>query len=150
MQISQKCQYTLRALFELGKRRGDGPVSAAEIAEDQAIHPRLLDLIIQGLKDSWQVESKRGNNGGYLLAVSPEVITVGDIIRFVDGSLAPVLCVSTKAHGHCPLKGKCAFQNVWQKAQAAIEKVYDSFTLQDLIDNERSDAEQLGPLEYVV
>lgn len=96
------------------------------------------------------MESKRGNNGGYMLAVSPEVITVGDIIRSVDGSLAPVQCVSNRANGHCPLKGKCAFTGVWQKAQAAIEEVYDSFSLQDLIDNERSNAEQLGPLEYVV
>jgi Rrf2 family transcriptional regulator, cysteine metabolism repressor len=150
MHISQKCQYTLRALFELAKRRGDGPISAAEIAEAQAIPQRFLELILQGLKDTWQVESRRGNNGGYLLAVSPEAITVGDIIRVVDGSLAPVQCVSNMAHGHCPLKGKCAFRNVWQKAQAAIEEVYDSFTLQDLIDNERSDAEHLGPLEYVV
>ena len=150
MHISQKCQYTLRALFELAKRRGNGPVSAAEIAEAQAIPPRFLELILQGLKDSWQVESKRGNNGGYLLAVPPEVITVGDIIRTVDGSLSPVQCVSNRAHGHCPLKGKCAFMGVWQKAQAAIEEVYDSFSLQDLIDNERSNAEQLGPLKYVV
>jgi Rrf2 family cysteine metabolism transcriptional repressor len=125
-------------------------VSASEIAEAQAIPPRFLEPILQGLKVAWQVESKRGNNGGYLLAVSPEAITVGDIIRVVDGSLAPVQCASKRAQGHCPLQGKCAFRNVWQKAQAAIEEVYDSFTLQDLIDNERSDAEQMGPLEYVV
>ena len=150
MYISQKCQYTLRALFELAKRYGTGPVSAAEIAEAQAIPPRFLELILQGLKDSWDVESRRGNNGGYMLAVPPELITVGDIIRSVDGSLAPVQCVSGRGQGHCRLKSQCAFMDVWQKAHNAIEAVYDSFTLQDLIDNERTATEQAVPLEYVV
>jgi Rrf2 family transcriptional regulator, cysteine metabolism repressor len=150
MFVTQKCQYTLRALFEMAKRHGTGPVSAADIAEAQAIPPRFLELILQGLKDTWQVSSRRGNNGGYMLAVPPEAITVGDIIRSVDGSLAPVQCVSGRGHEHCPLKGQCSFMDVWQKAQAAVEDVYDSITLQDLIDNERSAAKQTGPLEYVV
>jgi len=150
MHISQKCQYTLRALFELAKRYGGEPVSAAEIAEAQAIPSRFLELILQGLKDSREVESRRGNNGGYVLAISPETITVGDIIRSVDGTLSPVRCVSSKAQGLCPLMGKCAFLCVWRKAQAAAEEVYDSFTLQDLIDNEQSLAKQTSPLEYFV
>jgi Rrf2 family transcriptional regulator, cysteine metabolism repressor len=150
MQISQKCQYTLRAMFELAKRYGGEPVSAAEIAEAQAIPARFLELILQGLKDSREVESRRGNNGGYVLAVPPGTITVGDIIRSVDGTLAPVRCVSSKAQGHCPMKGKCAFMGVWRKAQAAVEDVYDSFTLQDLIDKENSAWEQIEPLEFVI
>ena len=150
MFVTQKCQYTLRALFELAKRHGTVPASAAEIAEAQAIPARFLELILQGLKDSWQVSSRRGNSGGYMLAVAPEAITVGDIIRLVDGSLAPVQCVSGRGHGHCPMKGQCAFMGLWHKAQAAVEEVYDSTTLQDLIDNERSEAEKTGPLEYVV
>ena len=150
MHISQKCQYTLKALFELAKRRGDGPVSSAEIAEAQAIPPRFLELILQGLKNSGEIESHRGNTGGYVLAVSPELITVGDIIRSVDGSLAPVGCVSSNARGNCPLKGRCAFMHVWQKAQAAAEEVYNSVTLQDLIDNEHNPAEQDVLLEYSI
>lgn len=150
MHISQKCQYTLRALFELAKRYGGEPVSAAEIAEAQAIPPRFLELILQELKNSREVESRRGNNGGYVLAVPPDTITVGDIIRSVDGSLSPVHCASTKARGHCLLMGRCPFMEVWRKAQAAIEDVYDSFTLRNLVDNERTIAEQIEPLEYFV
>jgi Rrf2 family transcriptional regulator, cysteine metabolism repressor len=150
MQISQKCQYTLRALFELAKRQNDGPVSAAEIAEAQAIPARFLEVILLGLKDSGEIASRRGHKGGYVLAVSPAAITVGNIIRSVEGSLAPVNCVVRGGEGHCRLKGRCAFVNVWRKAQQAVEEVYDSFTLQDLIDDERSAAEKRGLLEYVV
>jgi Rrf2 family protein len=150
MHISQKCQYTLRALFELAKRYGGDPVSAAEIAEAQAIPPRFLELILQGLKDSREVQSRRGSNGGYALAVSPQTITVGDVIRSVDGSLAPVNCMSGKGKVLCPLNNRCPFMEVWRRAQHAAEKVYDSTTLQDLIDIEQTAAEQTAPLEYVV
>lgn len=150
MHISQKCQYTLRALFEMAKRYGGEPVSAAEIAETQAIPPRFLEMILQGLKDSREVQSRRGNNGGYVLAVSPESITVGDIVRSVDGSLAPVKCVSDRGKTLCPLNGRCAFMGVWRRARDAVEEVYDSITLQDLIDNEQTLVEQLEPLEYVI
>ncbi|MGW8257274.1 MAG: RrF2 family transcriptional regulator [Thermoguttaceae bacterium] len=150
MFISQKCQYTLRALFELAKRYGGKPVSAAEISVAQAIPHRFLELILQGLKDTRKVESRRGNNGGYVLGVSPSVITVGDIIRYVDGSLAPVQCVSVKGNEACSLKGCCAFMGVWRRAHAAVEEIYDATTLQDLIEEERSAMEQQGPLEYVV
>jgi len=150
MHISQKCQYTLRVLFELAKRYGGEPVSAAEVARSQAIPPRFLELILQGLKDSRDVKSRRGNNGGYVLAVSPETITVGDIIRSVDGSLAPVQCVSDRSKVLCPLNGRCVFMGVWRIARDAVEQVYDSTTLQDLIDNEQTAAEQLEPLEYAI
>ena len=150
MHISQKCQYTLRALFELAKRYGGDTVIAADIAEAQAIPARFLELILQGLKDSRQVQSRRGNNGGYVLAVSPETITVGDVIRSVDGSLAPVTCVSGKGKVLCRLSSRCAFMEVWRRARDAVEKVYDSTTLQDLIDIEQTAAERAAPLEYVI
>jgi Rrf2 family transcriptional regulator, cysteine metabolism repressor len=150
MQVSQKCQYTLRALFELAKRDGDGPINSAEIAKAQAIPPRFLELILHGLKNSGEIDSQRGINGGYVLAVSPGAISVGDIIRMVDGSAAPVRCTVTKSEEHCPLKGRCAFMGLWQRAQQAIEQVYDATTLQDLIDDERRTAEQMGSLTYSI
>jgi Rrf2 family protein len=150
MQVSQKCQYTLRALFELAKRLGDGPVSAAEIAAAQAIPPRFLELILHGLKNSGEVESRRGINGGYVLAVSPHAISVGDIIRSVDGSSAPVRCAVGRGERHCPLKGQCAFIGLWERAQQAIEEIYDKTTLQDLIDDEQCAADQRSPLAYSV
>jgi Rrf2 family protein len=150
MQVSQKCQYTLRALFELAKRQGGEPATVAEIADAQAIPSRFLELILQGLRNEGMVDSRRGNQGGYVLAVSPETVTVGDLIRSVDGSLAPVKCVVGRTDEHCRLKNRCAFMGVWQKAQRAMEEVYDNTTPQGLIDDERTAAQQNGPLMYVV
>ena len=150
MQVSQKCQYTLRALFELAKRQGGDPVTVAEIADAQAIPRRFLELIFLDLRSRGVIESRRGNQGGYVLAVSPETTTVGDVIRAVDGSLSPVKCVAGRSEEHCRLKNRCAFAGVWQKAQKAMEEVYDNTTLQDLIDDERTAAQQSDPLVYVV
>ena len=150
MYVSQRCQYTLRALFELAKRQGSTPVTAAEIAESQAIPPRFLELILQGLRGKGIVDSRRGNQGGYVLTVAPESISVGDIIRTVDGSLAPVECVTGRIGEHCRLKGHCAFMGLWQKAHHAIQQVYDGTSLQDLIDSEQSEPEERFQLEYVV
>jgi Rrf2 family transcriptional regulator, cysteine metabolism repressor len=144
MQVSQKCQYTLRALFELAKRGGGEPVAAAEIADAQAIPSRFLELILQDLRSRGMVESRRGNKGGYALAVSPRTTSVGDVIRAVDGPLTPVKCVAGRSDESCRLKSRCAFMGVWQKAQKAMEEVYDNTTLQNLIDDERAAAEQSG------
>jgi Rrf2 family protein len=150
MQVSQKCQYTLRALFELAKRQGGEPVTVAEIADAQAIPRRFLELIFLDLRSDGIIESRRGNRGGYVLTTSPKAITVGDIIRSVDGSLTPVKCMVGRSDEHCRLKNRCAFMKVWQKAQKAMEEVYDQTTLQDLIDDERTAAEQNGLLMQVV
>jgi Rrf2 family transcriptional regulator, cysteine metabolism repressor len=149
VQVSQKCQYTLRALFELAKRQGAGPVSVADIAEAQAIPRRFLELIFLNLRSRGVVESRRGNQGGYVLTTSPARITVGDIIRAVDGSLSPVTCAGGKNEKHCRLKNRCIFADVWQRATRAAEEVYDKTTLQDLIDNERTAAGQDGLLVQV-
>ena len=149
MQVSQKCQYTLRALFELAKRQGDEPVTVAEIADAQAIPRRFLELIFLDLRSRGVVESRRGNRGGYVLTASPETISVGDIIRAVDGSLAPVNCVVGRGHEHCRLRNRCAFINVWQRAERATEEVYDQTTLQNLIDDERTAARRDGLLVRV-
>ncbi|MEN6405420.1 MAG: Rrf2 family transcriptional regulator [Thermoguttaceae bacterium] len=148
MQVSQRCQYTLRALFELAKRQGGAPISVADIAQSQAIPRRFLELIFLDLRARGVVESRRGNQGGYVLAASPAKITVGDVIRAVDGSLAPVTCAGGKSEKHCRLKNQCVFADVWQRAQRAAEEVYDNTTLQDLIDNERAATER-GPLIQV-
>jgi Rrf2 family transcriptional regulator, cysteine metabolism repressor len=150
MQVSQKCQYTLRALFELAKREGGQPVAAAEIADAQAIPSRFLELILQELRGRGMVESRRGNKGGYALVASPKTTSVGDVIRAVDGPLTPVKCVASRSDKSCRLKNRCAFMNVWQKAQKAMEEVYNNTTLQNLIDDERTAAERSGLPMYVV
>jgi len=136
MSLSRKCQYALRSLLELAKRWGQGPLSVVDIADAQAIPPRFLELILAELKHARYVDSRRGVQGGYMLAVSPASLCVGDIIRFVDGPLAPVNCLGQDDE-HCPLYPNCAFMDVWERATKAVEEVYDSTSFLDLVNQER-------------
>ena len=138
MGISQKCQYALRALFELAKRRDQGPVGVQAIASTQAIPARFLEVILQELRQAGLVQSRRGTLGGYVLAVAAETLTVADIIETIDGSMAPVKCISDQGEGQCDLFGGCAFLSLWKRARDAVAEVYRNTTLQDLIDSEQS------------
>lgn len=145
MSISQKCQYALRALFELSKRYGQGPISVAQLAEAQAIPPRFLELIVQQLRQAGYVESRRGIQGGYQLAIAPERLTVADVVRLVDGSLAPVACATDQNNSQCQLLGRCAFLGLWRRAGEALRRVYEETSLQDLVDEERQAASDQTP-----
>ncbi len=134
--LSQKCQYSIRAVFELAKRNGRGPVKIVEIAEAQAIPLRFLEIILNQLKSAGFVESRRGPAGGYFLAKKPEAIAVGEIVRFVEGPLAPVPCMTGKAAGTCALDGACAFIGMWKRIAEAVSDVYDRVNFQDLVDED--------------
>ncbi|MDY7009726.1 MAG: Rrf2 family transcriptional regulator [Planctomycetota bacterium] len=134
MSVSQKCQYALRAVFELAGRHGESPTSIREIARIQAIPPKFLELILAELRKGGFVESRRGVHGGYSLAASPKTVSAGEIIRFIDGPFEPVRCVGDRREGDCPLYAKCAFMDMWTRARDAVADVYDSTTFQDLID----------------
>ncbi|HOI53656.1 MAG TPA: Rrf2 family transcriptional regulator [Phycisphaerae bacterium] len=149
MNLSQKCQYALRALFELAHRAGQGPISMAEVAEAQAIPVRFLELILNQLKQPGWVESYRGIHGGYALVVEAAALSVGEVIRFIEGPLAPVKCIAGQGGRHCPLLNRCAFQGLWDRAERAISEVYDSTSFQDLLD-EQAVAPQPEVLNYSI
>jgi Rrf2 family protein len=134
--VSQKCQYALRAIFELAKRQGTGPVKIADIASVQAIPTRFLEVILSQLKQAGFVESRRGTEGGYLLSVAPAKLTVGEVIRFIEGPLGPVDCGASTGQP-CSLKGDCVFLPMWRRVEEAVREVYDSTTFADLIDDEK-------------
>lgn len=137
MWVTQKCQYALRALFELAKRQGDGAVRSADIATNQAIPKRFLEVILHQLRQGGFVDSQRGKEGGFFLSRSAETITVGEIIRFIDGPINPVDCQLDKPHFSCTLKGSCVFMSLWDEAREALARVYDTKTLQELVDREQ-------------
>lgn len=134
MHISQKCQYALRAVFELAGHYDEEPVKIAEIAENQAIPVRFLEQILTQLRQGGFVESRRGSAGGYLLARPPSALRVGDIVRFVEGPLAPVKCTNERTD--CPLSAQCVFLPMWEKARQAVASVYDATSFRDLLDEE--------------
>ena len=147
MNVSQKCQYAIRAILELGKRFGRGPTSISEIAAKQVIPPRFLEIIATSVGRF--VDSRRGVQGGYMLRHQPRDLTVGQIIRFVDGPLEPVKCIGSKGKDQCGLRHQCALIHLWTRAKEAVEGVYDTTTFGDLVEQERA-LEQANVLNYSI
>lgn len=145
MQITQKCQYALRAVFELAKRTGEGPVKIADVAEAQAIPPRFLEVILSQLKQGGFVASQRGAEGGYVLVRSADQLTIGEVMRFMQGPMNPVGCILGNSRDKCPLFGKCVFLPMWKRAADALSGVYDTTTFQDLVDSHR---QKMAPTDF--
>ena len=129
-------QYALRAVLELAKKSGRGPIKISEIAKAQAIPMKYLEVILGSLKGSGLVESKRGYQGGYFLMRPPERITVGDVLRFMQGDEDPAHRVSCMSKRECPFQCDCAFVPLWKKVNAAVFKIYDETTFADLVNSE--------------
>ena len=134
MKISTKGRYGTRAALELSLRYGTGPVMVREIAENQGISERYLEQILNTLRTSKLVNSTRGARGGYELSKAPSEITIGDIIRSLEGPLDVVSC--TGDHD-CEKEMECATYYVWKEIKDAIEKVLDSITLKELVSRKR-------------
>ncbi len=149
MQVSQKCQYALRAVFELSRRYGQGPVKNADIAEAQAIPPRFLEVILGQLRGTGVVDSRRGKAGGYFLARHPDQLTIGEIIRLMGGAVGPVDCVAEPPEKSCPLHGQCVFLPIWEQARKAVVDVYDNVTFQDLLEKDEKLKQRSAP-SYVI
>ena len=136
MGISQKCYYAIRAVFELARAPAGKAVKIGEIAERQNIPGKFLEAILNQLKGGGFVESRRGAEGGYLLARPAHRLSLGDVIRFVEGPLHPVKCVEgRRGCGHAA--ADCVFAPVWLAAEKALADVYDGVTFQDLVDRSR-------------
>ncbi len=134
--VSQKCQYAIRAVFELARRHGQGPVKISDIAEAQAIPLRFLEVILSQLRRVGLVQSRRGAEGGYLMAKRPDRVTVGEIVKFMEGPQVPVACMADKdAQGGCILYGNCVFMGMWRRVAKAVSDVYDQTSFQDLVDD---------------
>jgi Rrf2 family cysteine metabolism transcriptional repressor len=140
--LSQKSQYAVRASFELAKRYGSGPVKAASIAESQCIPGRFLENILGQLRQAGVVESARGKEGGYRLARPPRQVSVGEVIRLIQGPLSVVDCIGlgdgSGSGRECALRPGCVLLPMWEKAHRAMMEVYEETSLEDLVDQERS------------
>ena len=133
MAITQKSKYALRATLELAVRFGQGPISIGEIAKAQAIPARFLEAILAQLKRAGLVESRRGNEGGYVLARPPARISVGDVLRTLADP-------DTLGHGHGggPQASQTVFSPIWDAALRSASAVYDAASFQILVDRYRT------------
>ena len=124
MNISVKGEYALQAIFDLSSRRPGEPVKIADIAHRQKIPQKFLELILAGLKQGGFVESRRGAEGGYLLARSAESITVGEVVRFVEGPQPGKTRPRRKV--------ETPFSEMWQQVDRAVSDIIDHTTFADL------------------
>lgn len=132
MKISTKGDYATRALQELSMHYNKGPLRIEEIAQRQDIPVRYLEQLLLILKRAGYLESRRGVKGGYALARAPHEITLGEIIRLMEGSPAPIYCVDPSSHEKCPVEKMCGFQSVWIEIRDTISQVLDNITFEEI------------------
>ncbi len=135
--LSSKAKYGLKAMVYLARREGQGPTLIADVAEAEHIPKKFLDAILLELKNRGLLASKKGKGGGYVLARPAAAIMVGDIIRILDGPLAPVQCVSRTAYRRCDDcrdETACSVRAVMQDVRDAIAAILDNTRLADMCD----------------
>jgi Rrf2 family transcriptional regulator, cysteine metabolism repressor len=137
MTVSAKCYYGLRAIYALSEHGTASPMKAGQIAERQHIPIKFLEAILSQLKGGGYVNSRRGAEGGYVLARPADKLYIGEIIRFIDGPIAPVDCVSVSRPKECEYPGHCPFFGFWGRVRKAISDVVDQTTFADLIKENR-------------
>ena len=133
MMISTKGRYALRIMVDLAQHDGQTPVSVREIARRQDISGKYMEQIISVLTRAGLLRSVRGAQGGYLLSRAPAEITVGEVLRTLEGDLAVVDCLL--GEDTCDRACACPTRVVWQKLRDGVNKIVDGITLQDMLDD---------------
>ena len=130
--LTRKSKYGLKAMIELARRHGTGPVLITELADHDRIPKKFLEGILLELKHRGLVHSRKGPHGGYQLARPAERISVGDVIRVLDGPLALVSCVSQTAYApceECVTEHDCAVRQIFQEVRDQTARILDGTTL---------------------
>jgi len=140
MKLSTKGKYGVRAVVEIARHYGKGPISIKEIAERQGISFSYLEQILHKLGKAGLIESVRGPAGGYLLAKKPAELTIGDIVRTLEGPIALSHCLEPGGEsGDCSQTDDCVARMVWAKVGAKIEEALDSITFDDLLHQQQKE-----------
>jgi Rrf2 family protein len=133
MKLSTREQYGVRAMVELARFYGQGPLPLAKVSRLQDISLAYLEQIVASLREAGLLVSTRGAHGGYHLAREPQAITVGDVLRALEGPIALVVCASeVRQTGRCEREEMCLTRPVWEKVRDSIVTALDSTTLADL------------------
>ena len=137
MKVSTKGRYALRVMLDLAINNTGEYIPLRDISERQNITVKYMEQIISLLKKSGFLKSTRGNGGGYRLSKAPDDYTVGDILRAVEGSLAPVACLEDEEN-QCERSSICPTLKFWTGLDKTINDYVDSVTLQDLLEEHQS------------
>ena len=137
MKLSTKGRYGLRALIDLAKYSEIEPVSISSIASRQGISERYLEQLMALLKKAGLVKSIRGASGGYTLARSTDDISVGDVLRALEGNLEPVDCPAFSGQEGCESAGGCVTKYVWKKINESINQTVDKMKISELVEESK-------------
>lgn len=151
--LSSRAKYATRALLDLTEHYQEGPQQIQEIARRQSIPVKFLEQILLALKGFGFVYSRKGPGGGYTLAKAPDHITLGAVVRAMDGPLAPISCVSVSGYMECgcPDPATCGLRSVWKEARDALASVLDNTSFADIRDRSRAASEQENTAsDYVI
>lgn len=151
MKMSTKGKYGVRAVYEIARHYGKGPISIKEIAERQGISFSYLEQLLHKLGKAGLIESVRGPAGGYLLARKPSELTIGDIVRTLEGPIALSHCLEPgEEPGECNQADDCVARMVWAKVGAKIEQALDSISFNDLLSHHHKEPLLLKPRKRLV
>ena len=131
MRLSRRSEYGLRALVDLIRHDGHGPIALAVLARRNNLPPKFLEQIMARLKQAGIVRTTLGAHGGYAMAEDPATVSIGRVIRLLDGALAPLPCVSLRFYGKCscPDEATCALRDVMLDVRDNILEILDQETL---------------------
>lgn len=136
MNVTSKGRYALRFLLDLAQHRDEGYLSLKTVAERQGISVKYLEMIVSGLKRAELLDSSRGKEGGYRLCREPADYTVGEILRCLEDSLAPVSCLRDDGV-RCDRAAQCATLPMWMELDELTNAYLDGITLQDLLTGDK-------------
>lgn len=132
MKLSRKGEYALRAMIDLSLNYGKGTVQIRDISQREKIPEKFLEQILLTLKNAGLLQSKRGIGGGYSLIKPPGKISLAEVIRIIDGPLAPLSCVSQWAHVNCPEEKNCGLYGVMLDVRNTIAQMLENLTFEDV------------------
>ena len=152
--ISKKTKYALKALIYLAREYDRGPILISDLARDERIPKKFLELILLTLKNNGVLQSRRGKGGGYYLGKPPREISMGSVIRILDGPLAPVPCVSETAYARCQEcadERTCGIRQVMKDVRDTMAGILDGTSLADLLEREEKAAKkEKGILDFSI
>jgi Rrf2 family protein len=153
--ISKRTQYGLKAMLALGSRFGEGPVLISTLAKEESIPIKFLELILLDLKSHGLLESKKGKGGGYLLSRPPSTVTIGSLLRIMEGPLAALPCASETAFRPCEEcvdVESCGTRIILRQVRDATADILDRTTLADLLRRVQTarEAKKSEPIMYYI
>ena len=153
VKLTVRGEYVLRALVVLGMNHGHGVVRIKTIASQQNIPQRFLEQILNDLKSAGILESRRGVQGGYRLSRAPREIPLAEVIRHIEGPLAPVSCVSEGFYQRCscPDEERCGIRSIMKEVRDAIVTILGRLTVEDLCERVRQlQGQHDNPFDYII